>query len=75
MLPKVNINEEGEISNQKSNVNYSVNIVNNLYNNNNIVKNMNFIDRPKDNMIKETKKNINIQSFNINLINIDFNKN
>ena len=75
MLPKVNINEEGEISNQKSNVNYSVNIVNNLYNNNNIVKNMNFIDRPKDNMIKETKKNINIQSFNRNLISIDFNKN
>ena len=75
MLPKVNINEEGEISNQKSNVNYSVNIVNNLYNNNNIVKNMNFIDRSKDNMIKEAKKNINIQSFNRNLISIDFNKN
>ena len=36
---------------------------------------MNFIYRPKDNMIKEAKKNINIQSFNRNLISIDFNKN
>ena len=74
MLPKVNLNEEVERSNQKSNVNFSVNIANNLYNNN-IVKNLNFIDRPKDNIIKETKKNINIQSFNRNLISIDFNKN
>ena len=74
MLPKVNLIED-IVSNKKNDVNFSVNIVNNLYNNNNIAKNINFIERPKDNLIKETKKSINILSFNKNLNSIDFNKN
>ena len=74
MLPKVNLNEDID-SNKKNNVNFSVNIVNNIYNNNNIAKNMNFFERPKDNLIKENKKSINMHSFNKNLNSIDFNKN
>ena len=74
MLPKVNLNDDND-SNKKNNVNFSVNIVNNIYNNNNIAKNMNFFERPKDNMIKENKKSINMHSFNKNLNSIDFNKN
>ena len=74
MLPKVNLNDDND-SNKKNNVNFSVNIVNNIDNNNNIAKNMNFFERPKDNMIKENKKSINIHSFNKNLNSIDFNKN
>ena len=74
MLPKVNLNEDID-SNKKNNVNFSVNIVNNIYNNNNIAKNMNFFERPKDNLIKENQKGINMHSFNKNLNSIDFNKN
>ena len=74
MLPKVNLNDDND-SNKKNNVNFSVNIVNNIYNNNNIDKNMNFFERPKDNLIKENKKSINMHSFNKNLNSIDFNKN
>ena len=74
MLPKVNLNDDND-SNKKNNVNFSVNIVNNIYNNNNIAKNMNFFERPKDNLIKENKKSINMHSFNKNLNSIDFNKN
>ena len=74
MLPKVNLNEDID-SNKKNNVNFSVNIANNIYNNNNIAKNMNFFERPKDNLIKENKKSINMHSFNKNLNSIDFNKN
>ena len=74
MLPKVNLNDDND-SNKKNNVNFSVNIVNNIYNNNNIAKNMNFFERPKDNLIKENKKSINMHSFNKNLNIIDFNKN
>ena len=79
MLPKVNINEENEISSKKNNVNFSVNIAYNFNNNNNIIQSMNFINKPKNGEIKENKKNANIQSFN-NFINkslnsIDYNKN
>ena len=74
MLPKVNLNDDND-SNKKNNVNFSVNIVNNIDNNNIIAKNMNVFERPKDNMIKENKKSINIHSFNKNLNSIDFNKN
>ena len=74
MLPKVNLNDDND-SNKKNNVNFSVNIVNNIYNNNNIAKNMNFFERPKDNLIKENQKGINMHSFNKNLNSIDFNKN
>ena len=74
MLPKVNLNEDID-SNKKNNVNFSVNIANNIYNNNNIAKNMNFFERPKDNLIKENQKGINMHSFNKNLNSIDFNKN
>ena len=79
MLPKVNINEENEISSKKNNVNFSVNIEYNFNNNNNIIQSMNFINKPKNGEIKENKKNANIQSFN-NFINkslnsIDYNKN
>ena len=74
MLPKVNLNDDND-SNKKNNVNFSVNIANNIYNNNNIAKNMNFFERPKDNLIKENKKSINMHSFNKNLNSIDFNKN
>ena len=74
MLPKVNLNDDND-SNKKNNVNFSVNIVNNIYNNNNITKNMNFFERPKDNLIKEKQKGINMHSFNKNLNSIDFNKN
>ena len=62
MLPKVNLNEDID-SNKKNNVNFSVNIVNNIYNNNNTAKNMNFFERPKDNLIKENQKGINMHSF------------
>ena len=65
MLPKVNLNEDID-SNKKNNVNFSVN---------NIAKNMNFFERPKDNLIKENQKGINMHSFNKNLNSIDFNKN
>ena len=74
MLPKVNLNDDND-SNKKNNVNFSVNIVNNIDNNNNIAKNMNFFERPKDNLIKENQKGINMHSFNKNLNSIDFNKN
>ena len=74
MLPKVNLNDDND-SNKKNNVNFSVNIANNIYNNNNIAKNMNFFERPKDNLIKENQKGINMHSFNKNLNSIDFNKN
>ena len=74
MLPKVNLNDDND-SNKKNNVNFSVNIVNNIYINNNIAKNMNFFERPKDNLIKENQKGINMHSFNKNLNSIDFNKN
>ena len=74
MLPKVNLNEDID-SNKKNNVNFSVNIANNIYNNNNIAKNMNFFERPKDNLIKENQKGINMHSFNKNLNSIVFNKN
>ena len=79
MLPKVNINEENEISSKKNNVNFSVNIAYNFNNNNNIIQSMNFINKPKNGEIKENKMNANIQSFN-NFINkslnsIDYNKN
>ena len=79
MLPKVNINEENEISSKKNHVNFSVNIAYNFNNNNNIIQSMNFINKPKNGEIKENKKNANIQSFN-NFINkslnsIDYNKN
>ena len=79
MLPKVNINEENEISSKKNNVNFSVNIAYNFNNNNNIIQSMNFINKQKNGEIKENKKNANIQSFN-NFINkslnsIDYNKN
>ena len=67
MLPKVNLNDDND-SNKKNNVNFSVNIVN-------IAKNMNFFERPKDNLIKENQKGINMHSFNKNLNSIDFNKN
>ena len=74
MLPKVNLNDDND-SNKKNNVNFSVNIANNIYNNNNIAKNMNFFERPKDNLIKENQKGINMHSFNKNLNSIVFNKN
>ena len=77
MLPKVNINEENEISSKKNNVNFSVNIAYNFNNNNNIIQSMNFINKPKNGEIKENKKNANIQSFNnfiIHLIKEEDNK-